>query len=150
MYEESLGTPLIVRWPTVTDGGRTDRHLVQNIDLAPTFLELAGRPPPDDLHGRSLVPLLMGEDPADWRRSIYYRYYEFPGVHAVPRHRGVRDERYKLIHYHQLGEWELFDLERDPRELSSVHAEPAYADVRRRLEAELERLARHFGDRDPL
>jgi len=146
MYEPSLRTPLIVRWPGVTDGGRIERHMVQNIDLAPTLLELAGLPAPRDMHGRSLVPLLRGEAPDDWRTSIYYRYYEFPGVHAVPRHRGVRTERYKLIHYYQLDEWELFDLERDPDELRSVHDAPACAEILEELRSELDRLAAAYGD----
>jgi arylsulfatase A-like enzyme len=150
MYEESLRTPLVVRWPGVTDPGSVDEHLVQNIDLASTFLDVAGIVPPAGLHGRSLAPLLRGERPSDWRRSIYYHYYEFPGSHDVRRHRGVRTHRYKLIEYYTTGEWELFDLESDPHELSSVADDPAYASVRRDLQAELERLARYYGEPDPL
>ena len=149
MYEESLRTPLIVRWPGAVAAGSVDRHLVQNIDLAPTFLELAGVPVPGDMHGESLVPLLRGEDPPDWRRSIYYHYYEFPGVHAVQRHYGVRTERYKLIRYYEIDEWELFDLAEDPDELTSVHDDPARADVRAELEAELARLQAQYGDTEP-
>ncbi len=148
MYEESFRTPLLVRWPGAVEPGSVNAELSQNIDFAPTLLELAGVEPPADLHGRSLVPLLRGERPADWRRSLYYHYYEFPGVHAVARHRGVRTDRHKLIHYYQTGEWELFDLERDPMELQSVHADPAYAALRAELEAELERLAEHYGESD--
>jgi arylsulfatase A-like enzyme len=78
--------------------------------------------------------------PAGWRRSFYYHYYEYPGWHCVRRHYGVRTDRYKLIHFYTLGEWELFDLETDPDELRSVYDDPAYAAVREELHAELDRL----------
>lgn len=145
MYEESLRMPLIVRWPGVVKPGSVNWDLVQNLDFAPTFLEIAGVEVPADMQGRSLVPLLRGERPGDWRRSIYYRYYEYPAVHDVQRHEGVRTERYKLIHYYLIGEWELFDLEKDPDELRSVYDDPAYASVKAELKAELERLRSHYG-----
>jgi arylsulfatase A-like enzyme len=144
MYEESLRMPLIVRWPGVVDAGSENTHLVQNLDFAETFLELAGVPVPEHMQGRSLVPLLRGEQPADWRAAIYYHYYEFPGVHAVQRHYGVRTERYKLIHYYLIDEWELFDLERDPDELRSVYEDPEYAGTRRELEERLAELRAEY------
>jgi arylsulfatase A-like enzyme len=146
MYEESLRTPLLVRWPERIAAGTVVEAMVQNVDLAPTFLELAGVPVPGDVHGRSLLPLLAGERPDDWRTSIYYHYYEFPGVHAVPKHHGVRTERYKLIRFEELEATELFDLRADPRELTSVADDPDYEDVRAELEAELARLRERFGD----
>jgi arylsulfatase A-like enzyme len=145
MYEESLRTPLVVRWPGAVRPGSEDLHLVQNIDLAPTFLALAGVDVPVGMHGESLLPLLREEDPP-WRESVYYHYSESDDAHRVAQHRGVRTERYKLIHYYELGEWELFDLEQDPRELASVFDDPGYADVRARLESELERLRSLYGD----
>ncbi|MED6335907.1 MAG: sulfatase [Planctomycetota bacterium] len=149
MYEESLRMPLIVRWPRTIEPGRVEERLVGNIDFAPTFLEAAGVAVPEAMQGESLLGLLRGEEPKQWRASVYYHYYEFPGVHAVQRHYGVRDKRYKLIHYYLIDEWELFDLERDPAELTSVHSDPAYAEVRERLEAELERLQELYGETDP-
>ena len=143
MYEESFRTPLIVRWPGVTPPASEDSHLVQNLDFAQTFLDIAGvaaGTATEEMQGRSLVPLLRGEDPADWRTSIYYHYYEYPAVHSVRRHYGVRTARYKLIHYYNLGEWELFDLEVDPDELVNLYDDPAHADVVADLEAELARL----------
>lgn len=140
MYEESLRIPLIVRWPGTVTPGSESSHLVQNLDFAPTFLEIAGAPIPEDMQGRSLVPLLRGEDPPDWRESIYYHYYEYPGAHSVQRHYGVRTDRHKLIYYYELDEWELFDLQQDPDELKSVYDDPQYADVVRQLKAELQRL----------
>ena len=149
MYEESLRMPLLVRWPGVVAPGSRCERLVQNIDFAPTFLELAGADPAPGMHGESFVSLLRGEDPPGWRESVYYHYYEFPAVHMVNRHYGVRTERYKLIHYYQLDEWELFDLERDPDELTSVHADPEYAEVRSDLGRELRRLQLRYGEEDP-
>ncbi len=144
MYEESFRTPLIVRWPGVTTPGSRDTHLVQNLDFAQTFLDMAGADPSPDMQGVSLVPLLRGERPADWRNAVYYQYYEFPGVHAVQRHYGVRTDRYKLIHYYQIDEWELFDLRTDPQEMRSVHADPAYAAVRVQLEQRLRELRTEY------
>ncbi len=148
MYEESLRMPYIVRWPGVTAPGSVCDALCQNIDFAPTFLEMAGAPIPDPMHGESLVPLMQGDAPESWRDSIYYHYYEFPAVHMVNRHYGVRTERYKLIHYYQLGEWELFDLQEDPDELQSVADDPAYGGVRADLLRELRRLQVFYGEPD--
>jgi hypothetical protein len=149
MYEESLKMPLIVRWPGVVEPGSIDKHLVQNLDYAETFLEIAGVEIPREMQGQSLVPLLRGEDPADWRKSIYYHYFEYPGPHSVRRHYGVRTERYKLIRYYEIDEWELFDLEKDPDELRSLHGDPAYAAVRSELETELRRLQALYRDLEP-
>jgi arylsulfatase A-like enzyme len=144
MYQESLKTPLLARWPGTTKPGSVNDALTSNLDFAETFLDLAGAPVPSDMQGRSLVPLLKGETPADWRKSFYYHYYEFPGAHSVARHYGVTDGRHKLIHYYQRKEWELFDLEKDPNELRSVYGQPAYSDVQQKLLAELTRLRREL------
>jgi arylsulfatase A-like enzyme len=149
MYEQSLRSPLLVRWPGVAKPGSTDEHIVLNLDFAQTLLEAAGAAQPKDMQGRSLVPLLKGEPPADWRSSMYYHYYEYPKSHRVRQHFGVRTERYKLIRYYTIDEWELFDLKTDPQEMKSVHADPKYAKVRGELEAELKRLQDHYRDLDP-
>jgi arylsulfatase A-like enzyme len=140
MYEESLRMPLMVRWPGTVAATTADEHLVQNLDFAPTFLEMAGVRVPAGLQGKSLVPMLKGKEVDDWRKSIYYHYYEFPGAHSVARHYGVRTVRYKLIHYYETDEWELIDLEKDPRELKSFYADEAYTAIRKELERELVRL----------
>ncbi len=144
MYEESLRTPLIVRWPGVTGPGSVNHDLVMNLDLAQTLLEMGGADAAAAMQGRSLVPLLRGRTPADWRDAIYYQFFEYPDWHMVQRHYGVRTQRYKLIHYYELGEWELFDLARDPNELASVHDDPAYADLRRTLAARLRELRAEY------
>jgi arylsulfatase A-like enzyme len=144
MYEESLRTPLLVRWPGVTKPGSTDEHIVMNLDFAQTLLDAAGAPQPSDMQGHSLVPLLKGEPPRDWRTSMYYHYYEYPTSHKVREHCGVRTDRYKLIHFYTVDEWELFDLREDPQEMKNVYGDPAYADTRKQLEAELKRLQAQY------
>ena len=139
MYGESLAMPLLVRWPgRVKPGTRIDR-LTQNIDFAPTMLEAAGIAAPGDVQGRSFVPLLEGKTPQDWRDAIYYHYYEV-GEHHVPRHEGVSTEQYKLIHYYDVDQWELFDLKSDPHEMRSVYDDPAYAGVLAEMKKRLEEL----------
>ena len=146
MYEESLRMPLIVKWPGVTKPGSENTNLVQNLDYAETFLEAAGAAIPGDMQGRSLVPLLKGEPVADWRKSIYYHYYEFPSVHMVPRHNGVRNDRYKLMQIYEFGEWEFYDLETDPDELRNVYDDPEYQTEIATMKAELESLRVRYGD----
>lgn len=144
MYEESYRMPLLVKWPGVTAAGAINTDLVSNVDFAETFLELAGLPVPDDMQGRSLVPLLKGETPADWRKSHYYQYYEYfddnSAPHHVYRHYGVRTARYKLMHFYNIDEWELYDLDNDPHEMHSVYDDPQYAEVVKELKAEITRL----------
>ncbi|GIW92584.1 MAG: N-acetylglucosamine-6-sulfatase [Pirellulaceae bacterium] len=152
IFEESLRTPLLVRWPEVVKPGSVDNHLVSLLDIAETLLDAAGLPVPDDMQGRSLMPLLRGEAPQDWRKSFYYHYYEYPVPHHVRPHYGVVTERYKLVHYYKpdIDEWELLDRQVDPYETKNFYNDPAYADVVRELHAELERLRNEVGDtREP-
>jgi arylsulfatase A-like enzyme len=141
MYEQSLRTPLVMRWPEVIQPGRVEKRIVSNVDFAQTFLEAAGAPAPADMQGRSFAPLLRGESPSDWRTSFYYHYYEgVEQVHNVYKHEGVTNGRAKLIHYYPLGEWEMFHLETDPDELTNIYGRPQHAQLQRELHAELERL----------
>ncbi|MCZ6835962.1 MAG: sulfatase-like hydrolase/transferase, partial [Planctomycetota bacterium] len=137
MYEESLRMPLIVRWPGVVEPGSESDLMVSNLDFGETFLDVAGLEIPDDMQGRSLVLLLKGETPDDWRDAFYYHYYEFPGSHDVRKHYGVRDPRYKLIHFYTLNEWELYDLESDPRELNNVYGDAKYTHIVDQLKQEI-------------
>ncbi|MEM9352669.1 MAG: sulfatase [Planctomycetota bacterium] len=147
MYEESLRTPCIVRWPGVAAPGSYSEDIVSPLDFAATFLEAAGVEKPSDLQGRSLLPILQGATPEDWRRSFYYHYYEYPGWHSVRRHYGVTDGRFKLIHFYEpdLDYWELYDLHNDRDEVQNVADNPAYVEVRRRLEQELKRQREELG-----
>jgi arylsulfatase A-like enzyme len=144
MYEESLRTPLLVRWPGVVAPGSVNTDLVMNLDFAQTLLDAGGVDAPSSMQGRSIVPLLRGDTPADWRDAIYYQYFAYPDWHMVQRQYGVRTHRYKLIHFYEIGEWELFDLARDPNELNSVYAEPAYAATVASLKQRLDQLRAEF------
>jgi arylsulfatase A-like enzyme len=145
IYEESLRTPLVARWPGVTAPGAETELLVQNLDCAETFLEIAGVPIPDNMQGASLAPLMKGQSPSDWRKSIYYHYYEGEDkVHRVYKHYGVRTRRYKLAYFYTLDEWEFYDLENDPHEMKSEYDNPAYADQVQALKKELARLRKLY------
>ena len=145
MYEESLHTPLLVRWPGVTTPGTRNGDLVSNLDFAETFLDIAGATIPDDMQGGSLVPFLRGRRPDGWRQAHYYHYYE-AGGHGVPIHYGVTDGRYKLIRFpdESLDTWEFFDLQRDPKERTSQYRNPDFARQVAAKKAELKRLRRHY------
>jgi len=142
IFEESLRSPLLVRWPDVVKAGSVNKDIVSNLDFAETFLEAAGVQVPAEMQGRSLLPLLTGSTPADWRKSFYYHYYEFPGPHNVQRHYGVVNDRYKLVHFYEpdMDYWELFDLWNDPYELKSVYGQADYSKAQKELEGELARL----------
>lgn len=142
IFEESLRTPLLVRWPGVIQPGSVNKALVSNLDFAETFLQAAGLPAPSRMQGRSLMPFFHGEMPDNWRKSFYYHYYEHPAVHNVPKHYGVVTDRYKLVHFYEpeYDYWELFDLQKDPGEMHDVIRQSEYAPVREELEKELARL----------
>ena len=142
-----MRTPLIMRLPDGFDRRGDIAELVQNIDYAPTFLELAGAEIPDDIHGVSLVPLLKGEHPRDWRTSLYYHYYEYPAEHMVKRHYGIRTERYKLIHfYNDIDVWELYDLQNDPHELTNLYGKEDYDGIVSDLKDRLYALQEQYDD----
>ncbi len=146
MYETSLEMPFIIRWPGVIEPGSRNTELIQNLDYAPTFLEMAGVEIPDEYQGRSLMPLLKGKEEPAWRDAIYYHYHEYPGFHMVPPHRGVRTGRFKLMHIYPFGEWEFYDLEADPMELTNQYGNPWYEEQIAELKARLDQLASQYGD----
>jgi len=146
MYEESLRMPLLVRWPATIKAAAVNERMILNVDFAPTLLDAAGVKVPADMQGRSLLPLLKGEQPKDWRTSMYYRYYHYPMHHRVQPHYGVRTERYKLIFFNKINQWELFDLQKDPHELKNVFTDPAYAETVKTLKAEMLRLKQELKD----
>ncbi len=146
MYEESFRTPLLMRWPGEVERGGARQAIVQNVDFAPTILDIAGAAVPGDMHGKSLLPLFAADDPA-FRDAAYYHYSEYPGIHAVKRHYGVRTQRYKLIHfYYDVDEWELYDLHTDPSEMTNVYDDSSYADVREQMTALLADVQARYGD----
>ena len=149
MYEESLRTPLLVRWPGISKPGTVAKEIVSNLDFAQTLLDIAGAPIPDDMQGRSLKPILTGNTDRSWRTAHYYHYYCYPEYHAVRRHDGIRTDRYKLIHYYDLQEWELFDLKNDPHEMRSLHFSEAHAEVLKNLKDQLGKLRKQYEVTDP-
>lgn len=148
MYEESLRTPLVIRYPKEIKAGMKSDALVQNLDFGPTLLDYAGINPPKDMQGKSFRRLLRG-DTEDWRDAIYYSYYAYPAVHQVRRHYGVSTDRYKLIHfYYDIDEWELYDLKKDPHELHNVYDDPEYAEVQKKMHNRLKELRKKYKDSD--
>ena len=140
MYEESLRTPLVVRWPGVVKPGQVKGQIVSNIDFAPTFLQAAGASVPKEIQGMSMMPVLRGDPQGNGRKSFYYHFYEDNDAdHHVARHDGVTDGKTKLLHFYKLGEGELYDLEKDPHELVNVYGKPEYAAKQKEMTDELER-----------
>jgi arylsulfatase A-like enzyme len=151
MFEQSYRTPLLIQWPGITKPGSVNTDMVSNVDLAETFLDMAGVQVPDDMQGRSMVNILKGKTPADWRKEHYYHYYEYPGSHMVKRHYGMSTERYKLIHYYyDIDEWELYDIQADPLEMRNVYNDPAYASVKADLHKRLTKLMIQYKDSEEL
>ncbi len=146
MYEESFRTPLLMRLPAGYKAKGSIDQMVQNIDLAPTFLEMAGVKPPPEMQGLSMMHILKGEKGRKWRDAVYYQYYEYPGEHQVRRHYGIRTDRYKLIHfYRDIDAWELYDMESDPHEMKNLIDDPAYTAVLNDLKIRLGELRKAYG-----
>ncbi|WP_439183510.1 sulfatase family protein [Carboxylicivirga taeanensis] len=140
MYEESLSTPLLIRYPKAVQKGWVSDKLVQNLDFAQTFLDYAGVQAPDEMQGMSMRPVLE-QSIDEWRDAVYYHYFEYPGIHAVKRHYGVSDGRYKLIHfYYDCDEWELYDLQNDPKEMNNLYGEDGYTAITDELKTRLNEL----------
>jgi len=148
MYEESIRMPFLARWPAGIKPGTRSDALALNIDFAPTFLEAAGLTAPADMQGRSLLPVVRGRAPANWRTAMYYRYYHDPGDHNTRAHYGVRTRTHKLIYFWKKDQWELFDLINDPHELHNLYGEPGQAQLTAAMKAELARLKLEARDDD--
>ena len=147
MYEESFHTPLIMRLPEGMERRGDITEMVQNIDYAPTFLEIAGIEKPADMQGVSLLPLLKGEAPENWRDALYYHFYEYPAEHSVKRHYGVRDSRYKLIHfYNDIDQWELYDLATDPHEMHNIYGAEGTDSITTVMKEKLKALQEQYDD----
>lgn len=147
MYNESFKTPLLIKWPHVITPGTTEEEMVQNLDFAQTFLEMAGVTPPEDMQGESLIPLLKNQKEAWDRDAVYYHYYEYPGEHAVKRHYGIATKEYKLIHfYHDIDQWELYDQRKDPQEMNNVYDDPEYIEIREEMTVKLQEVREKYKD----
>lgn len=147
MYEESMRTPLVMRLPARMKTRGDINQLVQNIDFGPTILDVAGVDVPQDMHGVSLLPLLKGEKPKDWREGLYYHFYEYPAEHMVKRHFGIRTENHKLIHfYDDVDVWELYDLKNDPTEMTNLYGRPEHDALVDSLKHKLYGLQEQYND----
>ena len=149
MYEESFNTPLVMHLPKGYERRGNIDEMVQNIDYAPTFLDMADAPIPEDIQGESLVPLLKGGEKqiGKWRDAIYYHFYEYPAEHSARRHYGIRTAKWKLIHfYNDIDQWEMYDLENDPNELHNLYNQPRYAKQQKQLHKQLRQLQKKYDD----
>jgi arylsulfatase A-like enzyme len=143
MYDESLRTPLLISYPQGIEQGGVCDELVQNLDIAPTILELAGSDIPGDMQGQSLLPLFANPAPVGWRKAVYYQFFE--SGWGVPQHYGIRTKQYKLIHFLSAPEnWELYDLEKDPHELDNRYGDPANQSLVSDLKKELGALQKLY------
>jgi arylsulfatase A-like enzyme len=150
MYEESIRMPFLVRWPAGIKPGTRSDAMALNIDFAPTFLDTAGLTVPAEMQGRSLLPVLRGRTPSDWRTAMYYRYYHDPGDHNTRAHYGIRTAMHKLIYFWKKDQWELFDLVNDPYELHNLYGEPGQGELTNRLKQALAKLKQEVRDDDQL
>jgi arylsulfatase A-like enzyme len=145
MYEESMKTPMLARFPKVIKPGTVYKDLVMNIDIAPTALDLAGLPVPKEIQGQSMLPLFKSKE-YKARDAVYYHYYEW-GEHSVMPHFGIRTSRYKLIRFYQVEDkWELYDLAKDPREMHNIFGEKKYTKEQAKLMVRLNELVKQYAD----
>ncbi len=147
MYEESLKMPFLMRYPGIKKQKNVNRDVITNIDFASTLLDIAGIEEKEDLQGRSFLSNVLDENSKDWRQSMYYHYYEFPFWHHVQPHYGIRNEKFKLIHfYYNIDVWELYNLQKDPEEMTNLINDPMYNDVIKEMKLELKNLQIEYGD----
>ena len=150
MYEESFRTPILMRYPKKIKPKTEINELVQNLDFAPTFLDYANISIPNDIQGLSFRKLVESEK-TKWRDAVYYTYYEYPSVHMVKRHYGIRTKKYKLMHfYYDIDEWEMYDLENDPSEMKNIFNDSKYSEIKNTLLLQLSDLKTKYGDSDSL
>ena len=147
MYEESIRMPFVIKYPGKIKPNTVNEDIITNIDFAPTILEMAGVNIPNSVQGKSFFNNLSKNKNDNWRQSMYYHYYEYPFYHHVQPHYGIRNERYKLIHfYYDIDVWELYDLKEDPNELNNLFYSDKHKDLTIRLKQELYELKKQYGN----
>jgi len=146
MYRESFHTPLVISWPGVIKPGSVSEVPVMNLDIGETLIDAAGAKIPEDMQGMSFLEVLKGRKPADWRKYVYYHYYESGGEHNVAKHVGVRSDQYKLIYFYENKEWELYDIQKDPEELNNVYGNPSFKEIQNSMTDALYDQMKRFGD----
>ncbi len=145
MYEPSIRVPMMARYPRRIPANKTSEKMALNLDIAPTILDLAGIPIPEEMQGKTMMPLMEGKD-VPWRKDWLYEYYEYPGFENVPPSRGVRTERHKLIHYFLVDEYELYDLKTDPDESTNLYGKPQHRELGEQLKRRMAELRRETND----
>ena len=148
MYDVSMQSPLLMRWPGHIKPGSVNTNMVQTIDYAPTILDAAGIEIPGFMQGLSLVPTITGKEKIIPRHNLYYHFYEYKADHTVLQHLGVRGERYKLIYFYPVNEWELYDLETDPQEQKNLINSPAHQEILKQMKLELLSLRNKYDDHE--
>jgi arylsulfatase A-like enzyme len=147
MYEESIRMPFVIKYPGKIKPNTINEDVITNIDFAPTILEMAGVNIPNSVQGKSFLKNLSKNKNDNWRQSMYYHYYEYPFYHHVQPHYGIRNERYKLIHfYYDIDVWELYDLKEDPKELNNLFYSEKHRDLALQLKQELYELKELYGN----
>lgn len=151
VYDQSFKTPLLISWTNRIKAGSKSDALVQNLDFAQTFLEVAGVKQPAEMQGKSLLPVLTG-DMKNWKRdAVYYHYYEHPSEHNVNRHYAAITKKYKLIHYYFDNDyWELIDRKKDPNEQHNYYNDPAYRKIKNDMHQKLNTLRKQYGDNETI
>ncbi len=140
MHEPSIRVPMMLRYPKRVPAGVVRNEMILDVDIAPTMLDLAGVKTPEHMQGKSIIPLARKADP-EFRKEWLYDYYEYPNPENVAAHRGIRTERYKLIHYYKAPEeFEMYDLQTDPKETQNLYGRPEHAALQKELMARLEAL----------
>lgn len=146
MYKESFKTPLVIRWPGTIKPGSVNNTAVMNLDIGETLIDAAHGEVPADMQGQSFLPVLKGKTPKNWRKYVYYHYYDSGGEHNVARHVGVRSDKYKLIYFYENKEWELYDLQKDKEELNNVYDNKKYAKVQAIMKKALDEQMKRYDD----
>ena len=147
MYEESIRMPFVIKYPGKIKPNTVNEDIITNIDFAPTILEMAGVNIPNSVQGKSFFNNISKNKNDNWRQSMYYHYYEYPFYHHVQPHYGIRNERYKLIHfYYDIDVWELYDLKEDPNELNNLFYSDKYKELAVQLKQELYELKDQYGN----
>jgi arylsulfatase A-like enzyme len=148
MYDVSMNAPMLMRWPGKIKAGSVNNNMTQTIDYAPTMLNAAGIPVPEWMQGISLLPSMTGKQKIIPRHNLYYHFYEYKADHTVLEHLGVRGERYKLIYFYTVNEWELYDLKADPQEQKNLIHSGAYQPIVTQMKKELLKLRNKYDDHE--
>ena len=148
MYDVSMQTPLLARWPGHIPANSINNNLVQNIDFAPTILDFAKVKTPGWMHGVSLKNIMTGKQDKLSRKYLYYHYYEYSKDHTVIPHLGIRGDRYKLIYFYTVNEWEFYDLEKDPAEQNNLINDPSQQTNISQMKKELKNLQVEYDDQE--